>query len=234
MSTEKETSDPGLAAGGDYEPAIIPKQRPGKEGGARERNRRARTNAICQAALDLFLERGLEPTTVEEITKAAGVAKGSFYRYFHDKTGIVDALFTPLEETVDDAFETCRRALASAEDDDALNLAYATLAQELTLVFVANEKQVRLYLQECRGLGEGAREPIVRLADKITAGGIALTETAKERGLLRDLPAKVTAVAVIGAVEGMLVRQLSGELIGDPLTVTTALVTMVLDGIRAR
>ena len=217
----------------DYEPAIVPTQRPGKEGGARERNRRARTNAICEAALDLFLDRGLEQTTVEEITKAASVAKGSFYRYFPDKAGVVDALFSPLEETMEAAFERCRAALRKSETAGALNDAYAGLAQELSLVLLGSEKQVRLYLQECRGPTDGSREPIRRLADKITDGGISLTETARARGLLRDLPAQVTAVAVIGAVEGMLVRQFSGRPTSDPLTATTALISMVLDGIRA-
>ena len=242
MSTEKDDQDSttGLRAGLDgaigepatYEPAIVPKQRPGKEGGARERNRRARTNAICQAALELFLERGLEPTTVEEITNAAGVAKGSFYRYFPDKTGVVDALFAPLEETIVAAFDSCRVSLDEANTPDALSDAYGALAQQLSVVLLGNEKQVRLYLRECRGHADGSREPIVRLADKITDGGIALTEAAKTRGLLRDLPAQVTAVAVIGAVEGMLVRQFSGRPMVDPLTATTALISMVLDGIR--
>jgi AcrR family transcriptional regulator len=161
------------------------------------------------------------------------VAKGSFYRYFRDKTGVVDALISPLEDTMDGAFERCRAALAEAETPAALNDAYAGLAQELSLVLLGSDKQVRLYLQECRGPADGAREPIRRLADKIIDGGISLTETARERGLLRDLPPSVTAVAVIGAVEGMLVRQFSGRPIADPLTATTALISMVLDGIRA-
>lgn len=224
MSTEK----------GDYEPAIVPTQRPGKEGGARERNRRARTNAICEAALDLFLERGLEPTTVEEITKVAGVAKGSFYRYFPDKVGVVDALFSPLEEAIDAAFDRCQLAIARASTSDELNFAYAALAAELSAVLLGAEKQVRLYLQECRGPGDGAREPIRRVADKVTERAVALTEAARERGLLRDLPPRVTAVAVIGAVEGMLVRRFAGDDMGDPFTATTTLISMVLEGIRAR
>ena len=36
----------------------------------------------------LFLERGIETVTIDEITREAGVAKGSFYRYFDDKKQI--------------------------------------------------------------------------------------------------------------------------------------------------
>jgi hypothetical protein len=135
---------------------------------------------------------------------------------------------------MDTAFDACRAALSEAETADELNAAYAGLAQELSRVLLGSERQVRLYLQESRGPADPARDPIRKLADKITERSISLTKTANERGLIRDLPAAVTAIAVVGAVEGMLVRQLSGHQMGDPLTVTMALISMVLEGIRAR
>ncbi|XOS92284.1 TetR/AcrR family transcriptional regulator [Brevibacillus laterosporus] len=36
-------------------------------------------------ALKLFKEKGFENVTVEEITKACGIAKGTFYNYFPKK-----------------------------------------------------------------------------------------------------------------------------------------------------
>jgi AcrR family transcriptional regulator len=215
-----------------FEPAIVPTVRPGKEGGARAENRRARTDALCRAGLELFLERGIEPTTVEDITRVAGVAKGSFYRYFPDKVGLVDALFAPVAERMAAAMSRCQEALSHARAADELNAAYGMLAIELTSILLESEGEVRLYLQECRGPAEGARVPIRRLADQIASGAIALTETARHRGLLRDLPAQITAVAVIGAVEGMLVQRFQGRDLGDPGAATAALISMVLEGIR--
>jgi AcrR family transcriptional regulator len=223
MSSAKETR---------FEPAIVPAMRPGKEGGARAENRKARTEALCKAGLVLFLERGIEPTTVEDITKAAGVAKGSFYRYFPDKVGLVEALFAPVADRLAAAMKRCEEALSGAESADELRVAYAALAAELTSILLESEGEVRLYLQECRGPADGARLPIRRLADQIASGAIALTETARHRGLLRDLPPEITAVAVIGAVEGMLVQRFQGRDLGDPASATAALISMVLEGIR--
>lgn len=40
----------------------------------------------------LFLEKGLEHTTVEEITQGADVAKGTFYLHFSSKADVLEAL----------------------------------------------------------------------------------------------------------------------------------------------
>src|SRR5512138_927048 len=51
--------------------------------------------AIVAAAGNLFAERGVEATSVEDIARRCGVAKGTFYRYFPSKEALVDALFLP-------------------------------------------------------------------------------------------------------------------------------------------
>lgn len=48
---------------------------------------------LLDAALDLFETRGFDGVTVPEIAKAAGVATGTLYLYFKDKTALVNALY---------------------------------------------------------------------------------------------------------------------------------------------
>jgi AcrR family transcriptional regulator len=53
---------------------------------SRRARRRAETRArILRAALDLFARRGFFATTVEQITEAADVGKGTFFNYFPSK-----------------------------------------------------------------------------------------------------------------------------------------------------
>lgn len=44
------------------------------------------------AAQALFLEKGLVQTTIEQITVAAGIAKGTFYLHFSSKEDVLEAL----------------------------------------------------------------------------------------------------------------------------------------------
>ena len=50
-------------------------------------------DAIMQAALDLFVERGFWGTAVPEIADKAGVGAGTIYRYFESKEALVNALY---------------------------------------------------------------------------------------------------------------------------------------------
>ena len=43
---------------------------------------------ILDAALELFSEKGFNKTTAKEIAARAGVATGSFYRYYKDKKAV--------------------------------------------------------------------------------------------------------------------------------------------------
>ena len=47
---------------------------------------------ILQAAEELFLKQGFDRTTVDEIVRRAGIATGSFYDYFPNKTAVALAL----------------------------------------------------------------------------------------------------------------------------------------------
>jgi AcrR family transcriptional regulator len=49
-------------------------------------------NALLDAAFDLFTKIGVNSTTIDEIVKKAGVAKGTFYLYFRDKYDILDMI----------------------------------------------------------------------------------------------------------------------------------------------
>ena len=88
-------------------PKTIPKPapvlRPGPAGGRRDQNRKEKVRGLEEAALRLFLERGLDGVTIDDITKACGVAKGTFYRYFDDKDALVESLLAPVREELVEA-----------------------------------------------------------------------------------------------------------------------------------
>jgi AcrR family transcriptional regulator len=58
----------------------------------RERKKLETRQALLEAALALFREKGYRATTVEEITERADVAKGTFFNYFASKEALLDDL----------------------------------------------------------------------------------------------------------------------------------------------
>lgn len=65
--------------------------------GASQRWRRTkpaevRVDDLMSAAAALFVSKGIEATTIDDIVARAGVAKGTFYHYFSTKTDVITAL----------------------------------------------------------------------------------------------------------------------------------------------
>src|SRR5260221_14521272 len=65
-----------------------------------DRKRRRAMDAIRQAALELFSERGFDAVSVTDIAERAEVGRTTFFRYFGDKQ---EVLFSEPDEAVADA-----------------------------------------------------------------------------------------------------------------------------------
>ncbi|MGY4414185.1 AcrR family transcriptional regulator [Bradyrhizobium sp. LB7.1] len=59
--------------------------------GLRERKLQATRERLARAAMALFLERGFEATTIDDIAAAADVSRRSFFHYFASKEDVVSA-----------------------------------------------------------------------------------------------------------------------------------------------
>lgn len=207
-------------------------RRPGPPGGVRDTNRQKKAAAIKDAALHLFLERGIDAVSVDDIMKRAGMAKGGFYRYFETQTALVDELITPLRTLMVGALEACSVDLRTASTRDAQFAAYRKVGDTVATLLMEHPGEVRLYLQECRAPANGPRVPIVELSRSVQTYAISLTETAQAHHILKPIPVPVSALTVVGASEQLLLAVLQERDIGNPLEVPEALTTLILDGLR--
>ena len=70
---------------------------------------------LMDAAVKLFVEKGVAPTTVEQITEGARVAKGTFYLHFNSKEDVLAAL---RERFVRGLLQGIEKAVAERPADD--------------------------------------------------------------------------------------------------------------------
>ena len=140
---------------------------------------------IEDAAAELFLEQSYDGTTIDEITRRAGVSRATFFNYFSSKSDLlwIDA---------DHAIERLEECLASG----------ARLRESVALV--ADEVgPERVPLAVTQSDAMGTREELVAsgLARVARVTGLIRTATAAEIGRdRRSLEVNVRANAVAGAI----------------------------------
>jgi len=155
-----------------------------QEPGRRERRRSETHQRIVNAALQLFSTHGYVETTVEQITEAADVGKGTFFNYFPTK----DALLTAIFESVAEQFAGLRANIRTSQD---VRASLTEFAHALLRTVVRAPKIVRSFF----GLAltdpvVGERFQAVLMHARKTI--IALMERGQEIGQVRtDIPAAV-------------------------------------------
>jgi AcrR family transcriptional regulator len=172
----------------------------------RTSDRDERRRQLLLAARRVFSERGYHATTVEEITREAGVAKGTFYLYFTEKREI----FVDLIQSFFDLITQVGQSVSQQVSNQADFLSRVTqAAQELARIFSENRDLVRLAYRNAMGIDEEmenrARQFYHRLA-QLEAENIRV---GIQLGLFRkDLNLLVAAYAHIGMGERLLLQGL--------------------------
>lgn len=209
----------------------LPRKRPGQEGGKRDRNRRETVQRLIDAALALFLADGIEAVTIDQIAERAAIAKGSFYRYARDKADLVEQIMTPVGDQVLTALDRCKQALGRAQRET-LAATYVQLATDLSAVVAQHAPRVLLYLQEVRSPPSPSRTSIHAIATQLTSNAVALTEIARDHGLIRNVDPEVSALTVLGAIDALLFEHLRRVAPSNVAGVIAELVAIVLGGVR--
>lgn len=68
--------------------------------GKAEENKQHKRLSLLNTAFDLFTTKGVNKTSISEISEQAGIAKGTFYLYFKDKYDIRNKLISHQSELV--------------------------------------------------------------------------------------------------------------------------------------
>ena len=101
--------------------------RMGAGAGLREASRRAVQSQIAKTAEELFLAKGFEETTVDEIAAAVGMSQRSFFRYFASKD---DVVLDNLDRLGDDLLSALASRPADEAEWDSLHRAFDIVVEQ--------------------------------------------------------------------------------------------------------
>jgi AcrR family transcriptional regulator len=217
--------------------------REGRASGAREREvpaeparrspvlRDERRAQLVAAAREVFGERGYHAATVDDITRAAGVAKGTFYLYFQEKREIYYELVRTFLQHVKDIGASVSHEVHTAEQFFERT---EKAAKELLRVFRDHYSLARLAYRESMSLDaelERMLREFYRDLARVEADNIRL---GIELGLFRPVDPLVCAYAHIGMVERVAFGLLSEQKPPAPEHVVRELLAIGFEGLRKR
>jgi AcrR family transcriptional regulator len=151
---------------------------------SRRQRRSAETRErLFRSALDLFAKKGFTETTVEDITEAADVGKGTFFNYFPSKDHILLAFGEMQLAKLDSAVTEARRT------GEPMPQFLRSLGVRMTQEPVRNPGIIRVLLQAYLA-ATPVREAMLDLQKRIRALHTEIVLLGQERGeIRRDLPA---------------------------------------------
>ncbi|GHF44066.1 TetR family transcriptional regulator [Streptomyces mashuensis] len=137
---------------------------------ARRSNTRER---IQQTALDLFVSRGYDKTSLREIAEELGVTKAALYYHFKTKEDILTALSDQLGEPVDALIAWGLGQPPTLETKRELLRRYSAVLKDAAPLYrILQENQASL--REL-AIGERLRERVVSVSRLVQAGDAPLT-----------------------------------------------------------
>lgn len=159
-----------------------------------------RREEILTAALGLFREGGFEKVSVESITKAAGIAKGSFYNYFKTKEDVYEAVISDIasrnlntiRELVTDKNTTPKERLTKYIEWTFQLSERQSKSLSRVLESEANPSQRQMYL---RAFDEGTNQMLPFFEELLEEGAAS--------GVFQLSNARFTAVVMLGAFRGI-------------------------------
>ncbi|HJG90240.1 MAG TPA: TetR/AcrR family transcriptional regulator [Brachybacterium massiliense] len=204
---------------------------PESAGTRRRENTRAK---LVRASLDVFVEKGIDGATVDDLVKAAGFTRGAFYSSFSSKEEVFSALF---DEVTDELLAIANSSVAAAvADADGADEA-AILSSNDAGVMIAVFEGIRpfgrqWYLLYSDAIARSLRNEDLRaelavqrerMRDRIGALLTARLEVTGERALL---PAEDLAQLLMGIFIDLLLREQMEQRDVTELAATTILGTL--------
>ena len=161
-------------------------------------------DAILEAALVLFAERGFHGTPVPLVAKQAGVGAGTIYRYFESKEALVNALYQRCKGQMGELILADFPPDASPREQ--LRLYWTRMC-----AFVREHPQAFKFV-EAHHHGPYLDETSRALEMSILAPALRFIELAQAKGLMKPGPPEVLFAVVNGSLVGLVKASWAGHL----------------------
>ncbi|MBA3393386.1 MAG: TetR/AcrR family transcriptional regulator [Deltaproteobacteria bacterium] len=171
-------------------------------------------DAILEAALALFVERGFHGTAVPIVADRAGVAAGTIYHYFTSKEALVNVLFRRWKEAIAKTIYTAFPATAPPREQ------FRTIWEQMARFALANpEAFAFLELHHHRSYLDAES---LALDGGLKQFGVGFVTAAQAKGVLKAMEPMLLMELVFGAFNGMFRAHIEGRITLDDAAMRAA------------
>ena len=187
-----------------------------------------RRNQILDAATQVFAEKGFHRATIKEIAHVAGIADGTVYNYFDNKTALMLAIFDRLNES-----DQRNEDFSKITEVDSRSFMKAYLRHRLTVLQADNFEVFRVVISEIM-VNTELRELYYR---KILVPTFAMAEAYVQQLAAQHVIKPINISLAMRAISGMVLGLIVEHIIGDQTLesrwdeLPDFLTDMILDGL---
>lgn len=194
-----------------------------------------RKRQILDVARKLFATKGYHAANIEDVCKAAGIARGTLYQYFLNKRELMLAVMEDVAKRVEKVLDE-RPRLASIPGIEKvpvelmLTFCKKRLREILDAVFI-DEHVLRLMLRDARGIENGIDRVIAHVDEQLLRALVMDLKIAQKAGLLREGDPRMIGRYILGGIEKMVLGALGDDEKVDLDTIVDTAVEIEMFGI---
>jgi TetR/AcrR family transcriptional regulator, repressor of fatR-cypB operon len=173
-----------------------------------------KAQAILDAALELFADRGFHGTTIPEVAKKAKVGLGTMYRYFASKDKLVNFLYQECKS------QYSQFVMGNLEITQDARKMFDRIWKRMWAFYAQNETVVRF--MELHHHGSYLDKKSVAMEEAVLQPIEAFVLHHQELGRIAQRPARLLMAMVYGTFLGMVHGALRQHLIIDDETISAA------------
>ncbi len=167
---------------------------------------KARRNQILDAATKVFAEKGFHPTKIKDIAKEAGIADGTIYNYFENKTALMLGIFDRLNE-----FDQRDEDFSKFTEVDFRSFMKAYLRHRLTVLQADNFEVFRVVLSEIMVNKELRELYCQKILEPTFSMAEAYFQQWASQNIIKPINTGLAMRAISGMVLGLIVEHIMGD-----------------------
>jgi AcrR family transcriptional regulator len=170
-------------------------RRPKKSGSSNRTDAAERWQLIAKAATDLFKRKGFASTTMQDVSDAVGLLKGSLYYYIESKEDLLFKILQGLHKDGDTII-----ASVNFNSEDPLEQLHLYIWRA-SMYAANNADRLAIFLRDFHNVPKSKQREIISEREMYANTVLTLVEEAKEKGLTRpDLDVALAAKLISSAI----------------------------------